>query len=111
MFVALIAVRTAFVSLENVAAALVGPETFVISCPAMRAALNTVSVKTEHVCVRRDGTVAIVRCVSKLFSYRNISFEIRKKILRAIERRYIYEIYEHAKVGGIYNKCHLEGPI
>lgn len=69
MFVALIAVRTAFVSQENVAAALAGPETFVISCPAMRAVPNTDSVRTVRVCVRRDGTDAIVRCVSTLFFY------------------------------------------
>lgn len=67
MFVALIAVRTAFVSRENVAAALAGPETFVISCLAMRAVPNTVSVRMVRVCARRDGTDAIVRYVSKLF--------------------------------------------
>lgn len=81
MFVALIAVLTEFVSQENVVAALVGPETFVISCPVMRAAPNTVSVRTERACVRRDGTDAIVHCVSTyiLFCYCNLSIELRKQ--------------------------------
>lgn len=80
MFVALIAVRTAFVSRENVAAALAGPETFVISCLVMRAVPNTVSVRTERVYAHRDGTDAIAHCVSKLFfCFRNLSIELRKQ--------------------------------